>query len=359
MNIFKDSAKLQNIIAVFLIFSAVFLLFRGLFLGEIIATNDISSNDLLYFYLPIKSLYSEALKNGEFLQWTPLIYGGFPIFAEGQGGFLYPLNLIIWYFLNPVAAMNTYIIVHAFLMGMGVYLFTSKLTGNRLYSIPAAVAASICGSVIAGHTRHLNSLTAIVYAPLLFYTVELFLRTKKISIGMVFGMLFGVMILGGHPQHVFISGFFAIFYFFLRILFDKKQGVSFLKRIYEYKALYFLLLSIGLALLIGLPQIQSTLELIPFTERGQDLSSQFTGLGSLPFSGILTFIYPYYMGNAGDMTFESKYIFFFWEFFLLFGRGDICSGFFRLYFNVETPGIPFNYPFTYCGCCCIIFVSSW
>jgi len=319
LNFSLKDTKVQITLASLLIFGAVFLLFHDLFFGKIIATNDITTNDLLYFYLPIKTLYGEALRNGELLQWTPYIYGGFPVFAEGQGGFLYPLNLIIWYLLNPVAAMNVYIIVHALIMGFGVYFLTSKITGNKIISIPSGVAASICGSIIAGHTRHLNSLTAIVYLPWLLYTIELFLRTRKVSKGLVLGILLGMLILGGHPQHAFISGFFSVIYLILRVLFENKQGESFLKRIMSIKALNFLILAAAIAIIIGFPQIKSTLELLPFTERGQELKTEFTGMGSLPFNGFFTFIYPYYLGNIGNATFKNDSAFLFWEFFYYSG----------------------------------------
>ena len=88
----KDKAP--DITAIIMIILSVFLVFRGLLKGEIIATNDIGTNDLLYFSFPIRFLYSEALKAGELLQWTPHIFSGYPVFAEGQNGFLYPFNLI-------------------------------------------------------------------------------------------------------------------------------------------------------------------------------------------------------------------------------------------------------------------------
>ncbi len=319
LNITKDSPKFQNVFALIMIFCAVLLLFRGLFAGNIIATNDISTNDLLHFYLPVKTLYSEALKQGELLHWTPLIYGGFPIFAEGQGGFLYPVNLVLSFLLDPVTAMNAYIIIHALLMGIGVYLLTSLLTKNKLLSIPSAAVAAICGSIIAGHTRHLNSLTAIIFLPWLIYNVELFIRSKKISAGLLFGILMGFMFLGGHPQHSFISVFLSVIYMFLRIYFEKETQLSYIKKLVHYRIFHFLGIGIILSLIVGLPQILSTSELIPFTERGKELSSEFTGMGSMPFSGILTFVYPYYMGNAGDLSFKSADVFLFWEFFYYSG----------------------------------------
>lgn len=312
--IFKN--KLFPVIcALFLIFVAVFLLFHELFFGKIIATNDVGTNDLLFYNFPNRALYAQALKNGEFLQWTPMIYGGFPIFAEGQCGFLYPVNLIFCYLLSPVGAMNVYIIFHALFIGFGTYLFISRITSNKILSIPSGVAASICGSIIAGHTRHLNSLSTISFLPWLLWSVELFLVTKKPSRGLILGMLLGFMFLSGHPQYSFISGFYAILYLLLRLLFERSSRENFIQKLKSYKIAYFLLFAAVVSVIIIFPQIKSTLELIPFTERGQDLSSQFTGLGSLPLKGFLTFFYPYYMGNAGDATFELNDIYMFWEFF--------------------------------------------
>jgi len=227
--------------------------------------------------------------------------------------------------------MNTYIIFHSIFMGFGIYMFVSKITGNKILSIPSAVAASICGSIIAGHTRHLNSMTAIAYAPWLLYSVELFLSSKKISRALVLGLLLGLLVLIGHPQFAFISGFIAILYLFLRIAFDKKTRGSLIEKIKSYKVLYYLLIALAIFSVIGYPQLKSTLELVPFTERGQELTSEFTGLGSLPFSGILTFVYPYYMGNAGDMTFKSDSPFLFWEFFAYCGAITFLLAVFGVY----------------------------
>src|SRR5437667_7453977 len=138
----EDNGKVSYLIAFAIIFIAVLLLFRKLFAGEIIATNDASTNDLLFFMLPVRTLYAEALKQGEILQWTNLIYSGFPLLAEGQGGFLYPVNIVLCYLLNPFQAMNSFIIFHALLMGVGFFIFTSKIT-NSTWSAFTAVATAL------------------------------------------------------------------------------------------------------------------------------------------------------------------------------------------------------------------------
>ena len=133
--------RIPDFTAILFVIAAVFLVFQNLLKGQIIATNDVGTNDLLYLYFPVRYLYAEALKAGEILQWATNISSGFPVFAEGQSGFLYPFNLITSYLLNPFQALNWFLIFHAILAGTGVYFFVKKISGSGWNAIPAAVAA--------------------------------------------------------------------------------------------------------------------------------------------------------------------------------------------------------------------------
>jgi hypothetical protein len=322
-NYLKENGKISYVTAFVIIFAAVFLLFRKLFMGEVIATNDASTNDLLFFMFPIRTLYSEALKNGELLQWTPYIYGGFPLLAEGQAGFLYPVNLILCYLLNPFQAMNVFFIFHALTMGLGVYLFTTRITGSSWSSIPAGAAAAICGSLIAGHTRHMNSFAVISLTPWLFLTAEIYLRKFRISSVLLFGCVLGLMILIGHPQYSFVGGFLAGIYVLMRIYFMNKDTAlrlpvkenetktSFLSK----KLFLFAILSVIVSIAISYAQIRDTMQLASLSQRGEGVTAEFTGMGSLPWNGFLTFIYPYHWGNAGNNTYELQTVYMFWEVF--------------------------------------------
>jgi hypothetical protein len=307
--------RLPDITAIIMITGAVFIFFNNLLTGEVIATNDITTNDLLFFSFPIRFLYAEALKAGEILQWTPYIFSGFPVFAEGQNGFLYPFNLITCYLLNPVQAMNWFLIFHAILAGTGVYFFIKKISGNGWLSIPVAVAYAICGSFTTGHTRHLNIYAVIALAPWLFLFAEYYIKKFRISYAMFFGSILGLMLLTNHPQYSFICGFITVLYIFLRFYFGEMKF-----REYYKKIILFFLIAIGISLLIGYAQVRDTIQLSSFSIRTQEnLTEKFTGMGSLPWNGLLTFIYPYFMGNAGNFTFKSEEQYLFWEYFHYIG----------------------------------------
>jgi hypothetical protein len=314
--------RAPDIAAILLIIAAVFLVFQNLLKGQIIATNDVGTNDLLYLYFPVRYLYAEALKAGEILQWATNISSGFPVFAEGQSGFLYPFNLITSYLLNPFQALNWFLIFHAILAGTGVYFFVKKISGSGWNAIPAAVAASICGSITTGHTRHLNIFAIIALTPWLFLFAESFVRKLRFSSAMLFGSVLGLMLLTNHPQFSFICSFFTFLYLFLRFYFSELKISN-----YGKKLLIFILITLGVSLAISFFQLRETLNLSSFSIRSQDLNtSEYTGMGSLTWNGLLTFIYPYYAGNAGNATYSSGTIFLFWEFFHYTGIAVLILG---------------------------------
>ncbi len=311
----KNTKVVFNIAALFIISIAVIIVFKGFLAGEIIAHNDFGNNDLTNFNIPNMYHYSMALKQGTLLQWNPYIYGGFPVFAEGQGSFLYPINVLLYFFLDYLTAVNLFFILHSIIMGAGAYFLTKRLTGAGWLSLAAGVAAALCGSLIIGHNRHLNIYSASSLLPWLILVAESFIQNRKLYNSLFFGSLLGLLILIGHPQFSFICGFISILYFFLRLLFSKTPTITDIKKPNIKQVLLFLVISAATAFLIGIAQLSATMEIYSFTERSKDLAEEFTSLGSLPFNGFFTFLYPYFWGNIGNDTYTLGKSFLFWEYF--------------------------------------------
>ncbi|MBC8042242.1 MAG: hypothetical protein IAF08_02240, partial [Rhizobacter sp.] len=279
----------------------------------------------------------------------PFKYGGFPVFAEGEGGFLHPFNLIVWFLLPPVSAMNLTIIFHAALLGFGMFCFTKKITRSSWAALPAGVAAAVCGSIIAGHTRHLNALEAIALAPWLLLAAENFLTTARwLSHALTFGLLLGLALLTGHPQFAFITGSLASIYLLLRwwpfslrlngwltATGEKFESVG---RVRLRALALFFGTAVALAAAIAFPQLKSTSELAFMSQRREALPASFVGHGSLPWNGFLTFINPYFLGNAADASFKLPEVYFFWEFFHYTGVITAVLALFGLYWGWRKSG---------------------
>src|SRR5207253_1522813 len=60
-------------------------------------------DDVKVFYFPLLVATSKALAGGALALWTPSVFGGYPLFADGEAGMLYPLHLLILPWLAPEA----------------------------------------------------------------------------------------------------------------------------------------------------------------------------------------------------------------------------------------------------------------
>lgn len=302
-----STERRTDLIALAVILAAVLFTFRGLAGGDIVVSNDVGTNDLLYFNYPVGKLYGESLRRGELLQWTPYIYGGFPVFAEGQGSFLYPPQALLWWLLPPVGAMNLYIILHALLMGAGVYFLAKHITGaSGWYALPAGLAGALCGSVVVGHLRHLNPLAVIALTPWLFLAAEYFATKGRWHYGLYFGLLLAMMALAGHPNFTFIAGSLATLYLPLRRYAGPRADTA-ARSVTPLQLALFLGAAAAVAVLVALPQLTATVQLMQFSRRVAEPANNFDPThGSLPWQGILGFILPYYHGTPADGSLDLK-----------------------------------------------------
>jgi hypothetical protein len=134
---------------------------RGVFFHE----------DLHDFAYPLKAFHAEALRAHRLPMWNPYIGAGYPQFAEGQIGALYPLNVLLFGLMPLALAFNHLIIWHFALAGIFFYLFLRK----RGLSAPAAfVGASIFewSGFMASRIQNLSILPSVAWLPLLLYFLE-------------------------------------------------------------------------------------------------------------------------------------------------------------------------------------------
>ncbi|MGE3913329.1 MAG: hypothetical protein AB7K36_28520, partial [Chloroflexota bacterium] len=77
-------------VAVAVLLSAVTAVFWPMVLG----TGVYAESDTFTFFFPVFAVLHAAVRSGELPLWTPDVFGGFPLFAEGQIGALYPPALV-------------------------------------------------------------------------------------------------------------------------------------------------------------------------------------------------------------------------------------------------------------------------
>ena len=222
--------------------------------------------DYLQQLYPWSAITAESLKSFQLPLWIRWVGCGFPLFAEGQTGVIYPPNLLMFFLLPFRPAYNYSFLVHFILSGVFTY-FLARKKGACLWG-GALAAVLICfGSAYAGCFIHLASLRALTWFPLVLLLYDIYLeKGKKGPFIPLIGLIAGMQLVSGSAQMAAYSIFFYALYFFHR---NGQEGYR------SFSGLKDLLAALALALAIALPQIHQTLIMTAHSNRKTLMSLDF------------------------------------------------------------------------------------
>ena len=276
------------------------LAFTDLILGR--------GDTFVYFY-PYWDARDTALAAGELPLWTPNIFMGAPLLANPQLGTFYPPN---WLTI-PLSAPDSIrisILIHVTWAILGAYLLARRAL--TLTSWPALLAGSVfgLGGYLGAHVEQINQLQGLSWMPWLFLGLDRALcyqSLKSTRVGAVrepplrillyiFPLAFAwaMQLLSGHTQTAFVSGVGLGVYTVITSLgrnsadraghvptemmdgqHRAQRTVSLSKTLVPVvRNLLFLSLAALLAIIIALPQLLPTQELISLSNRGDGLNQQ-------------------------------------------------------------------------------------
>ena len=276
-----DALKREKLFIFLFLLSIVIFLWDLLFLNKTFFYGDYKLQ-----HFPWAKAYSEAIKSFRLPLWDQYMGCGFPLFAEGQVGALYPLNLVMFFFLPFMAAYTYSIVLHFMLGGIFMYIFMRKLGLNGL---PASLPAILFmfSSPYAGCFSNIASLKALCWLPLVLYIILASIEDNKPLVMLYAGAIMGFQLLAGAVQMAVYSVAVSVFYFIFLLISRARE-----KNINVWKYLLLFGFSCGIALLIWSPQLIATSRLVSESGRGT-ASLDFALLNSFFPLGIATLIFPY------------------------------------------------------------------
>src|SRR5207248_7426309 len=163
--------------------------------------------DTVAFYYPLMTWYSGQLKAGHLPLWLPCIFGGYPLFADGEVGMLYPPNLLAFGLLPSDVAFTWLRPLHFWLGGLFSYWLGRLLGLSRFAALLAGLTFSF-GSFLVSHLQHENLVRSTIWLPLVLALMELALRAagpRRIGWLLVCGTVLGIQMLGVHVQPVLLT----------------------------------------------------------------------------------------------------------------------------------------------------------
>lgn len=271
------------LLAIFLILSLIFA--KIIFLKEVFWGEDISFQNL-----PQRSFAAQELRKGNFPLWSPHIFAGYPIFAEGQSGILYPLN-ILFLFLPDYIAYHYLIILHFFLAGVFIYYLLRNWKISRFTCF--LIALLTCFSFLSNFSL-MNMFNTFIWLPLIILLFEKYSQNFNLAYLILASIITAQQFLTTHLQASFLVLFtVSLFagYKIIEIWKKEKDKIKILRLGINLLSIIFI------GILIASVQILPHYELIKLSPRAEGMSYEFIIQRSLPparlFTGLLGFVPPH------------------------------------------------------------------
>jgi len=177
-----------------------------------------AESDTFTFFYPVFAVLHAAVRAGEVPFWSPNVFGGFPLFAEGQIGALYPPSYLAAHLLTTIEGFLALRVFHVGVAVLGTFALARALGVGTVGAVVGGLAFGL-GSFVVAQQHHANLLAATVWLPLLLACVELALsRQGWVGHGLlgVAALVLGVAALATHVQPLMLSGAMLVAYVLVR-----------------------------------------------------------------------------------------------------------------------------------------------
>ena len=258
--------------------------------------------DVMVQNYPFRHFFSEALKHFEFPLWHPGINCGFPLFAEGQSGILYPFNFFSALLLPTWVGINYNVAFHLWLGGVGTFLYLRVIGVSPVAATTAGMTYALSGYIVV-RAMSQNFVDVSGWLPFLFLFLEIAIKRRNWRYVFLFGAVFALQLLAGHPQAALYAAIAAFFYAVYRGWVAYSGGST------KGSLLHWLCGVLAISLLgVGLAAVQvlPTYELVQLSGRSEGLSyEQFVKM-SLPPERLVTLLLPNFFGNSGAGSYWTR-----------------------------------------------------
>lgn len=287
--------------------------------------------DFVEYIYPVQTFAARHLASGTLPFWNPYTFNGMPFLADAQVGFFYPGNMLLALFAGdghlPVRALEFVIILHFFLAQVSMYFLARHWNISSIGSVIAAVSYGFSGIMVC-HVFHPMMVYHLALLPLILLHFDKGLVQRSLKHALFAGLLFGLVMLAGHPQT-------TLYIAFLLLLLTLWHGVTLLRSRAGGTALVWSGALAALAVVVAaglfLVQYLPSSELASLSERNEITYEKATE-GSLRFSQFLTAVVPNVFGVSNPTDRETPFYleggqyYYYWETAFYFGIVALVLG---------------------------------
>jgi len=297
-----DALALTTLVLLPLVFFWRALLLRGFLL----------QSDICYQFEPLNALLHDTVRAGRLPLWTPSLYCGYPIAAEGQIAAFYPPALLLAWLLPSPGAVTWTIVLHALLAGVSMYLLARRLGLSPFGAWLAALVFSFSGYFFA-HVHHVGLFRTSAWLPLVLLFVDRAWHDRPAANAGLAALAWAAAALCGHPQTLFFISLAVALWVLARLLGSPRASrAALLPKALGVVALVFVL-GLGLAAV----QLLLTAELQSRSPHGDVGSLEYVTSFSLLPRHLLGLIAPNWQGTPAFNTYRGER--YYWEYVLYLG----------------------------------------
>jgi hypothetical protein len=166
-------------------------------------------SDMRGLHLPIRALYSQALRAGDSVLWTPAIFSGTYIHGEGQGGFFYPLRWLTYRWLPLQSAFNLELLLNYVIVFAGTVVLLRRLLPVSLSSAAFGAMSFAFGGFMLLHVSHLNMVGVLAFMPWMIWLTDVILAETngrtRLWAALALALVVASQWLVGFPQAMYFS----------------------------------------------------------------------------------------------------------------------------------------------------------
>lgn len=258
---------------------------------EVGIPNKPSGKDDLWIFYPQRTFSTTVLKNKEIPLWNPYSFSGNYHAGLSETAVFYPIFLLLS-FLPQLTAWTIFIVLEPIIISIGMYLYLRLILKDWKSAFFGSIIFAFSGVAVTRFEEGLSAGHALIWLPFIFYGIENFLRQFKLRY--LFVVLFSLSssLLAGWFQFTF----YILVFSFVYAVFRTKKILVFLP---------FILLPL-VTLFHTIPAFESFLDSLRGTQSEQ---SFLIATYLMPFSHLLTYIFPDFWGNPGSYNFFGKSIY--------------------------------------------------
>lgn len=226
-----------------IIFILIYIILPFIFFRDTFRLNSVvfGSGDPVFAYIPLQNLTLNLVKAGEFPFWNKYIFCGFPLFANIQTSFLYPIVFIFNLIFKIPLAYNLSVILHYILAGIFMFLFLKNYELNKVSSFVGGLVFMFSGAMIS-HKSWGPFLYTVIWLPLILFFLEKYRKSKNFIFILLASIFYAFSFFGGLPQYFLYESIIVLFFILFNSFIYGKKGIYFISSISVFILVFLLIL---------------------------------------------------------------------------------------------------------------------